>query len=85
MTRHEYGFRPAKALGMVPMLPREQTARSYLSLSQSLRRLAHRAKREALDWEAQGHHANYVNMRLESDQCWRRAKFYLNQARIWSE
>lgn len=61
---------------------REETARAFFDLSQTQRRLAHRYKREALEWEARGHHANYAHCRTESDRLWRSAKWALNQARI---
>jgi hypothetical protein len=54
---------------------------AMFSLSQTQRRLAHRAKAEALKWESQGHTFNYHNMRQESDRLWRDAKYHLAWAR----
>ncbi len=54
---------------------------AFLSLAMTQRRLAHRLKREALAWEAQGHRANFIACRLECRRLWNSAKFNLNQAR----
>lgn len=67
----------------VPVWHRNTTA--AFDCSQALRRLAHRAKREALDWQAKNHTTNYRYWRLESDQLWRRAKWYLQFARSLSQ
>ena len=61
---------------------REALVQAYFDASQGLRRLAHRLKREALEWEAQGHHGNYALCRKESDRLWRSANWHLQQARI---
>lgn len=66
----------------VPRHSREETRRAFFDLSQTQRRLAHRYKREALEWEARGHQANYDHCRTESDRLWRSAKWHLSQARI---
>ena len=58
------------------------TALSYLSLSRTLRRLAHDYKRMALEDEQAGNLERYRLFRGYSDRAWRNAKFYLNQARI---
>jgi hypothetical protein len=55
--------------------------RAVFSLSQTQRRLAHRAKAEALKWERDGNTFNYNNLRQESDRLWRDAKFHLAWAR----
>lgn len=86
MTRPvEYGHAAHHHGYMPPMVSteRSRSATAYFDLSQTLRRLAHRAKREALDWETQGHLNNYLSLRLESDQFWRKSKFYLRMAREW--
>lgn len=66
----------------VPRHNRDATRRAFFDCSQTLRRLAHRAKREALEWEARGHHANYAHCRTEADRLWRSAIWHLSQARI---
>ncbi len=62
-------------------LPTRDTA-AYLSLSQTMRRLAHSARREALKWEAEGNLKHYTTMRHECDRLWDAAKFYLLHAKI---
>lgn len=66
----------------VPRHSREATRLAFFDLSQTQRRLAHRYRREALEWELRGHHANYAHCRTESDRLWRAAKWHLGQARI---
>lgn len=85
--RHEHGFKAAEARRVPTIYGTDATraAAAFLSTSQTHRRLAHRAKREAIQWEAQGHRTNYLSMRLESDRLWRSAKWNLNQARLWRE
>lgn len=61
----------------------EETRLALFSLSQTQRRLAHRYKREALEWEAKGHHANFAHCRTEADRLWRQAKWHLEKARTW--
>ena len=60
---------------------RDEMASAYFSLSQTQRRLAHRYKREALEWEARGHMANWADCKLECRRLWGSAKFNLLQAR----
>jgi hypothetical protein len=54
---------------------------AFFSLSQTQRRLAWRYKREALEWERQGHLRNYAHCRSESDRLWRAAWTHLEFAR----
>lgn len=58
---------------------RDSTA--FLSLSQTQRRLAHRAKTEAMKWLSDGNTFNYHNLRQESDRLWRDAKYHLAWAK----
>lgn len=60
-----------------------RAADAFLSLSQSQRRLAHRAKREALAAEAEGKLHWYRHFRSESDRLWKSAWWNLRQARYW--
>lgn len=77
-------IRAAAALGdqLVPRRTREETALAMFDCSQTMRRLAHRLKREALEWEAKGNLVNYHACRTESDRYWRTAKWNLQQARL---
>lgn len=68
-----------------PLSARARNARAMFdalfSLSQTQRRLAHRAKREALEAEQTNHFNRYAFMRRESDRLWREAKWHLAWAR----
>lgn len=66
---------------LVPRHNREATRLAFFDLSQTQRRLAHRYRREALEWELRGHHANYAHCRTEANRLWREAKWHLEQAR----
>lgn len=55
--------------------------KALFSLSQTQRRLAHRAKREALDAEQRGQLARYTFMRREADRLWNEARWHLWRAR----
>lgn len=65
----------------VPRRTREETALAMFDCSQTMRRLAHRYKREALEWEAKGNLVNYHACRNESDRCWRTAWWHFSQAK----
>lgn len=57
------------------------TATAQFRLSQTQRRLAHRLRRDALKWEAEGNHRNYASCILEARRLWRDAKWHLERAR----
>jgi hypothetical protein len=63
--------------------PLLRTSQAYLSLAMTQRRLAHRAKREAIKWREQGHWLNFHDLAQQSDKFWREAKFHLEQAKNW--
>lgn len=68
-----------------PLSAKARNARAMFdalfSLSQTQRRLAHRAKREALEWEAKGNHRFYAELRAESNRLWKDAWWHLDAAR----
>jgi hypothetical protein len=66
---------------MVKLSRDKDMLKACFSLSQTERRLAWRAKREALEWQAKGHTLNYLDLVRQSDDYWRKAKWYLNRCR----
>lgn len=58
---------------------------ALFSLSQTQRRLAHRNKREALEWAAKGNQRFYAECQAESDRLWRESKWHLGKARQYRE
>lgn len=68
-----------------PLSAKARNARAMFdalfSLSQTQRRLAHRCKREALEWAAKGNHRFYAECRAESNRLWRDAWWHLDAAR----
>ena len=68
-----------------PLSARARNARAMFdalfSLSQTQRRLAHRCKREALEWEAKGNRRFYAELKAESDRLWKDAWWHLAAAR----
>lgn len=86
--KHDYGFQAAPSQMPPPMCPREDTPRqrtyeALVSLTNTLRRLSHRAKREAGEWREANNQNNAVSMELEADRLWRDAKWNLRRARSW--
>jgi hypothetical protein len=63
----------------VPFL---ETARALFDLSQTQRRLAHIARREAFDWEAKGNYQNFASCMLEGRRLWKDAKWHLERAKM---
>ena len=63
-------------------IPFLETARALFSLSQTQRRLAHKIRREAFDWEAAGHYQNFASCMLEGRRLWKEAKWHLSRARM---
>lgn len=59
-----------------------ETALAYFKLSQTQRRLAHAARREAQDWEAQGKYQKFADTMLEARRLWREAKWHLERAKM---
>lgn len=51
--------------------------------SQTLRRMAHEDKREAMEALALGKMERFERLRTESDRRWRSAKWHLNYAKQW--
>ncbi|HTV69285.1 MAG TPA: hypothetical protein VMF90_12180 [Rhizobiaceae bacterium] len=69
---------------MTAIVPRRSvldTALALLSLSQTQRRLAHRYKRDALEYERRGNLPVYREMRSESDRLWNEALLHFYKAR----
>lgn len=66
---------------LVPRHSKSAMAEALFSLSQTQRRLAHEAKRNALAAQAKGKDSRFLQYRAESDRLWRAAKFYLRWAR----
>lgn len=56
-------------------------AEALFSLSQTQRRLSHRARREAQEAEKEGNRRWYIYWTCESDRLWRLAKWHLNWSR----
>lgn len=75
----------ARTVDAVPVSARATNRRAMFdalfSLSQTQRRLAHRAKREALDAEERGQLTRYTFMRREADRLWNEAKWHLWRAK----
>jgi len=63
-------------------LPYLSQAQAEFSLSQTLRRLAHAARREAQAWEAQGKYQKFADAMLEGRRLWRDAKWHLERAKM---
>lgn len=63
-------------------LPYFNTAQAEFSLSQTLRRLAHISRREALAEELTGNRARYTAAILEARRLWRDAKWHLQRAKM---
>lgn len=59
-----------------------ETARALFNLSQTQRRLAHAARREAFDWEAAGNYQNFASCMLEGRRLWTEAKWHLERAKM---
>lgn len=66
-------------------LPYFDTANAEFSLSQTLRRLAHASRRDALAWEDAGHYQNFASCMLEARRLWKDAKYHLARARMHYE
>lgn len=58
------------------------TALAYFKLSQTQRRLAHAARREAFGWEARGNYQNFASCMLEGRRLWREALWHLERAKM---
>lgn len=63
-------------------LPYFNQAQAEFSLSQTLRRLAHISRREALAWEAAGDYRRYGPAAVEARRLWRDAKWHLQRAKM---
>lgn len=63
-------------------LPYLDTARALFSLSQTQRRLAHRIRREAFEWEKRGNYQNFASCMLEGRRLWREAIWHLQRAKV---
>lgn len=61
-----------------------RTADAFISLALTQRRLAHQAKREAIEAEHKGDLKRYRQMRAEAERLWVEAKWNLNFSRDWS-
>lgn len=72
-------------MNQVMRVPFLETALAYFKLSQTQRRLAHAARREAFDWEARGHYQNFASCMLEGRRLWKDAKWHLGRAKMNKE
>lgn len=59
-----------------------ETAKAFLRLSQTQRRLSHEARREAEGYEATGNYPRYAAAMLEARRLWREALWHLDRARM---
>lgn len=69
-------------MNQIVHVPFFETALAYFKLSQTQRRLAHAARREAFDWEARGNYQNFASCMLEGRRLWREAKWHLSRAKM---
>ncbi len=69
-------------LRIVPKPAFIETAKVLFSLSQTQRREAHTARRQAIMWEAAGSYQKFADCMIEGRRLWREAFWHLDRARM---
>ncbi len=66
---------------MIPRHNRQATAEALYNLSQTQRRLSHRARAEAIEAELSGNYKWFAYYAKEARRLWRDAKWHFEKAR----
>ena len=66
---------------MIPRHSQRATAEALFSLSQTQRRLSHRAREEARKAEAEGNRRWFLYWSCEAERLWKSAKWHLTWSR----